>query len=413
MKNDELIELLENILRANYIPVHRIQLPCENPEFLDLGLRRHILGIQDTPSFFNNLLESLKPCKIYLVTDLYHCTYALMHLEDENTILHCGPVVFEKIQEDRFEEIFASLSLPASYHDAMEAYYQQLCYQSSYPMFESIFLEFGKTFYDGKCELIYSNADFFDHWNQTYENCLRDTEHPFSNIDVIEKRYESENTLINAVASGNESRAMEMAAKFGTYFLPKRTTNNLRDVKDYTITLNTLLRKAAEKAGVHPIHIDSYSNCNIAMLEKLTSVEQCMSAQRKIVLGYCQIVKEHQQKSHSPLIRRILAYAETDLSADLTLKSLSAHLGVNASYLSTLFSKEMGMSLTEYVNTLRISHAKILLENTDIPIKSIASRCGIEDIHYFTRVFKKTCGVTPKGYRESTLKLRQENIEPK
>ena len=413
MKNDELIELLENILRANYIPVHRIQLPCENPEFLDLGLRRHILGIQDTSSFFNNLLESLKPCKIYLVTDLYHCTYALMHLKDENAILHCGPVVFEKIQEDRFEEIFASLSLPSSYHDAMEAYYQQLCYQSSYPMFESIFLEFGKTFYDGKCELIYSNADFFDHWNQTYENCLRDTEHPFSNIDVIEKRYESENTLINAVASGNESRAMEMAAKFGTYFLPKRTTNNLRDVKDYTITLNTLLRKAAEKAGVHPIHIDSYSNCNIAMLEKLTSVEQCMSAQRKIVLGYCQIVREHQQKSHSPLIRRILAYAETDLSADLTLKSLSAHLGVNASYLSTLFSKEMGMSLTEYVNTLRISHAKILLENSNIPIKSIASRCGIEDIHYFTRVFKKNCGVTPKGYRESTLKLRQENIEPK
>ena len=76
MKNDELIELLENILRANYIPVHRIQLPCENPEFLDLGLRRHILGIQDTSSFFNNLLESLKPCKIYLVTNLYQLFFS-------------------------------------------------------------------------------------------------------------------------------------------------------------------------------------------------------------------------------------------------------------------------------------------------------------------------------------------------
>lgn len=37
---------------------------------------------------------------------------------------------------------------------------------------------------------------------------------------------------------------MEMASQFGTHFLPKRTVNNLRDVKDYTITLNTLLRKA-------------------------------------------------------------------------------------------------------------------------------------------------------------------------
>lgn len=413
MKNDQCIDLIENILRANYIPVYRFTLPCTHPEQLDLGLRSYILGIRNTVEFFNDAFEKLKPKKIYITADQFLCTFVFLLLPDEKTVLHCGPVLFEKIQDERFEEVFHSLNLPDTYHDALETYYQQLCYQASYPMFESLFLELGKKLYGSSCEIIHSNADFFDHWNTAYENCLRDTEHPFSNIDMIEKRYESENALIRAVTSGQESKAMEIASQFGTRFLPKRTVNNLRDVKDYTITLNTLLRKAAEKAGVHPIHIDSYSNCNISMLEKLTSVEQCMSAQRKIVLGYCQIVKDHQQKSHSPLIRRVLAYAETDLSADLTLKSLSAHLGVNASYLSTLFSKEMGMSLTEYVNTLRISHAKILLENTDIPIKSIASRCGIEDIHYFTRVFKKTCGVTPKGYRESALKPRQENMGQK
>lgn len=342
MKNDQCIDLIENILRANYIPLYRFTLPCTNPEQLDLGLRTYLLGIRNSVEFFNNAFEKLKPEKIYITTDHFLCTFVFLLLPDEKTVLHCGPVLFEKIQDERFEEVFQSLNLPDTYHDALEIYYQQLCYQASYPMFESLFLELGKSLYGPSCEIIHSNADFFDHWNTAYENCLRDTEHPFSNIDMIEKRYESENSLIRAVTSGQESKAMEMASQFGTHFLPKRTVNNLRDVKDYTITLNTLLRKAAERAGVHPIHIDSYSNCNIAMLEKLTSVDQCLAAQRKIVLGYCQIVKEHQQKSHSPLIRRVLAYAETDLSADLTLKSLSAHLGVNASYLSTLFSKEMG-----------------------------------------------------------------------
>lgn len=76
---------------------------------------------------------------------------------------------------------------------------------------------------------------------------------------------------------------------------------------------------------------------------------------------------------------------------------------------STTFSKEMGTSLTDYVNSLRISHAKTLLENTDAPIKSIALRCGIGDIHYFTRLFKRICGVTPKGYREAQSTLKQEN----
>ena len=80
-------------------------------------------------------------------------------------------------------------------------------------MFESLFLEFGKKLYGDSCEVVYSNTDFFDHWNNAYKNCLRDEEHPFSNIDVIEKRYEAENMLINAVTSGRESQALEINFK--------------------------------------------------------------------------------------------------------------------------------------------------------------------------------------------------------
>jgi hypothetical protein len=109
-----------------------------------------------------------------------------------------------------------------------------------------------KNFTETPAKSVYSNTDFFDHWNNAYKHCLRDQEHPFSNIDVIEKRYESENMLINAVASGRESQTLELISKFETWLLPQRTTNNLRDMKNYTITLNTLLRKAAEQAGVHP-----------------------------------------------------------------------------------------------------------------------------------------------------------------
>ena len=48
MKNDQCIDLIENILRANYIPVYRFTLPCTNLEQLDLGLRSYLLGIHNT-----------------------------------------------------------------------------------------------------------------------------------------------------------------------------------------------------------------------------------------------------------------------------------------------------------------------------------------------------------------------------
>ena len=73
------------------------------------------------------------------------------------------------------------------------------------------------------------------------------------NIHVIEARYEAENALIEAVCNCNEDAAVEALTKFHAYLLPQRLPDRLRDMKNYTITFNTLLRKAAERAGVPPM----------------------------------------------------------------------------------------------------------------------------------------------------------------
>lgn len=98
MKNDQCIDLIENILRANYIPLYRFTLPCTNPEQLDLGLRTYLLGIRNSVEFFNNAFEKLKPEKIYITTDHFLCTFVFLLLPDEKTVLHCGPVLFEKFR---------------------------------------------------------------------------------------------------------------------------------------------------------------------------------------------------------------------------------------------------------------------------------------------------------------------------
>lgn len=83
---------------------------------------------------------------------------------------------------------------------------------------------------------------------------------------------------------------------------------------------------------------------------------------------------------------------------------MSEWLNVNASYLSTLFKKEVGIPLTDYVNRQRIEQAKKLLIVTELPTKTIAQQCGIPDIYYFSRLFKKRTGVTPKLYREGVTR---------
>lgn len=77
---------------------------------------------------------------------------------------------------------------------------------------------------------------------------------------------------------------------------------------------------------------------------------------------------------------------------------------VTGSYLSTLFKKETGVTITDYINTTRIRQSLILLNSTNLSISEIAARCGFVDANYYSRIFKKFQGKTPKHYRESVQK---------
>lgn len=123
-------------------------------------------------------------------------------------------------------------------------------------------------------------------------------EQPFSNIQHIEERYEIENIIFEAVTSGNEKNALEAFHKITEAMLPCRISDKLRDEKDLCISLDSILRKAAETAGVHPAYIDQYSNQNIKHIEQLHNSRQCKSFNRTMIIGYCELVNRYQLKDY-------------------------------------------------------------------------------------------------------------------
>src|SRR5699024_2484447 len=151
----------------------------------------------------------------------------------------------------------------------------------------------------------------------------------------------------------------------------------------------------------HPIHIDKLSSEFAHRIEQITSESGMNTLSREMVRKYCLLVTNHSMKDYSLLVRKVLTQIDLDLTADLSLKVQAKALGVNASYLSTLFKKETGKTLTEYVNGKRIEYAIFLLNSTQLQIQAIAQYCGISDVNYFTRLFKTAVGKTPKEYRDS------------
>ena len=165
--------------------------------------------------------------------------------------------------------------------------------------------------------------------------------------------------------------------------------------------MNTLLRKAAESGGVHPMYIDKASSEFALKIERLPDMSAVSDLMREMFASYCRLVRKHSMKDLSPIVQKAVLIIDADLSANLSLATLAEHLEVSSGYLCAIFKKETGKTVSEYIREKRIKYAVHLLSTTKLQVQTIALHCGIVDIQYFSKIFKKQVGMTPNEYRRS------------
>lgn len=95
----------------------------------------------------------------------------------------------------------------------------------------------------------------------------------------------------------------------------------------------------------------------------------------------------------------ITEFLNEHIEEQITLDMITKKFAINRNKLNALFTKHSSMTCMNYLQKLRIDLAKILLSKTEIPISEVSSRVGFPDPNYFTKLFKKTTGVTPSKYR--------------
>jgi YesN/AraC family two-component response regulator len=113
-----------------------------------------------------------------------------------------------------------------------------------------------------------------------------------------------------------------------------------------------------------------------------------------------QIMQENVQK-YSPMAQ-VLTYIDANISSpDLSLQMAADHIGMSSSAFSRSFKEKVGKNFKEYVDAVRILHAKKLLSETELPIEQIASSVGYDTITSFYRMFKNYTGIAPGEYRQT------------
>ena len=373
------------------------------PPQIDLFLRADLFGLYNYADFLQNSMSQAKDRTIYCFHDEYDCNYIFLRLPKPDTYFFIGPYLLALPTEQRITQKAASLALSAEQTDRMHLYYTSL------PLIEdeNLLLSMANTLAAhlwGNPEqygLEYVDYAIPDRYEPIpYTAAPRPADANLQDLSVLEANYASENKLMEAVSKGQLHLVTAAASTVFNNGAQRRLNDSLRDRKNYLIILKTLLRKAAEYGGVHPMHLHRLSSHYAGLIENTRTIKKSFLIQEDMIRDFCQLVKQHSLSQYSYYVGQTITIIQYDLTADLKLKTIADKLNVNSSYLSTLFHKEVGCTLTEYIHKQRVERGVQLLQLTSKSVQEIAAECGFQDVNYFIKLFKKQTGFTPARYRE-------------
>ncbi len=178
-------------------------------------------------------------------------------------------------------------------------------------------------------------------------------------------------------------------------------TTSLWKMKAYVISFITLCTRAAIAGGMRP---ETAYYLGEKYIDDAATANSLAEFSRINVTAYEDFIKRvhklHAAQGRSQAIRDCCDYIDQHLSEKITISQLAQATGYSESHLTRKFKKEMNCTLSSFVQTQRIEHAKRLLRSGNQPIQEIGESLGFCNTSYFCSVFQEFTGKTPKEYRD-------------
>ena len=396
-----------DVLKKCHIRTSMLSLQDSTDAMLDSWISSIIGAYSPSSMTIQKVFGSIEDTTKYRFTNELKLQYTFMRLPilSEKNILFIGPYLHEPLSSNEILEMGEELKLSPSVQKILKEYYATMPIVAESDRLVSVI--------DTFCEHIWKTHSFaimdingahsmpvlpFES-NERGDN----VDDLLVNMEMMEKRYALENELIMAVTLGQQHKEKIFAQAFGDKdrIFESRLQDPVRNAKNYCIIMNTLLRKAAEQGGVHPIHIDKISSGFAIKIEMTTDTKSVGELMGEMFSSYCRLVRKHSTQKYSPIVKKAILMIDSDISAEISLSTIAAKQEISAGYLATIFKKETGKTVSEYIREKRINHAVHLLNTTNLQVQTIAMHCGILDVQYFSKIFKKQVGKTPKEYRDA------------
>lgn len=164
----------------------------------------------------------------------------------------------------------------------------------------------------------------------------------------------------------------------------------------------------------HEISDTTLKNKLCSILDEITAINRETSSMKQLktrilLLQFLQQIVEYPSLivpasgSKTDMQKELLVYIQQHYTDKITLQDLAEHFHLSEKYISRYFKEHFYLTFSDYVNHLRLTHAKKLLESTELSVTEIALCSGFPNVSYFIRTFKTCYEKPPLKYRKSTI----------
>lgn len=399
MEQNFFFQLLKNImLNAFQTETFYIKPPYEN-------ITRIPVKILNT-MFPNNLCsdERIMPSyetphrRLFIIkTNLsFYSILFYMSLDKNPDVIFIGPFRADSISLDDYFSDLENKNISSSKHSYLLSYYQSLpCVSLTNIIHTVTYLINTYIFLPNPMSPIF--VDF-----TTINNGLFDTETTSDNI-LTQKGVENAQkrllSLLNEIQIGNTENTQKEMRLFITE-CKLLSSKDLFKCKGHLYAINTAIQTSIFYSHIQQLEGTKLYIAFIDKISRANSRDVLIQIAYDMCYTYCTLFQNNTFPEYSKTVSDIINYIYIHLAEPLSLSVIAEYFNRNASRLSADFKQETGKTLTNFIQQIRINRAINYLNNTSLSVSDIALATGFDDFAYFSRIFKKLTGYSPKEYRE-------------
>lgn len=220
--------------------------------------------------------------------------------------------------------------------------------------------------------------------------------------EIYHPTYDEELSFYDMIKSGDVA-TLSQKTDWNVIDMPERgelSANHVQSVKYHVVICIAMITRFCIEGGLDEKDAYHLSDLYINKVDSKKTVKEVIEVQREMAYDFARRMKKVKTvDNHSVHCKRALDYIYDHLHEPIQIVNVAEFVGLNETYLSKLFKKEMGQNIGVFIRRQKIKEAGNLLIYTQASCAEIAQYLGFASSSHFTKNFKEETGLTPLQYR--------------